>query len=69
MHPLAFVGRRSGANGMKNGDRIIDYTDGRHGVVDEFLPDGNALISYDDGEYSTVKWRRLRHETIRDYTS
>jgi hypothetical protein len=37
MHPLAQNNHRSGACGMKNGDRVIYTIDGRRGVADEFL--------------------------------
>lgn len=61
MHPLAFP-NRSGANGMKAGDRIIYTIDGRHGVADEFLHDGDALVTFDGGAFETVKWHHLKPE-------
>ena len=59
MHPLAQQKYRSGANGMRAGDRIIYTIDGRHGVADEFLHDGDAFVTFDDGKYETVKWHHL----------
>ena len=61
-HPLAFPENRSGANGMKAGDRIVYVIDGRCGVADEFLHDGEAFVTFDDGSYETVKWHHLRPE-------
>lgn len=62
-HPFAFPGNRSGANGMKAGDRVI-YIDGRRGVVDEFLHDGDAFVTFDGGVFETVKWHGLRPEPV-----
>jgi hypothetical protein len=62
MHPYAIPGNQSGANGMKCGDRIVYTIDGRHGVADEFLHDGDAFVSFDDGSFETVKWNHLRIE-------
>lgn len=62
MHPLATPGTRSGANGMKAGDRIVHTLDGRRGVADEFLHDGEAFVSFDDGGFGTVKWCNLQPE-------
>jgi hypothetical protein len=59
MHPLAFPERKSGACGMKAGERVIYTIDGRHGVADEFLHDGEAFVSFDDGKFETVKWNHL----------
>ena len=44
---------------MKSGDRIIYTIDGRRGIADEFLHDGDAFVSFDDGERETVKWNHL----------
>jgi hypothetical protein len=63
MHPYAFPDNRSGANGMHAGDRVVYQIDGRHGVADEFLHDGDAFVSFDDGRCGTVKWNHLRPET------
>ena len=30
------------------------------GTADEFLHDGDALVTWDDGTYGTVKWNSLR---------
>lgn len=59
MHPLAFSGHRSGANGMKNGDRVRYKIDGRTGTADEFLHDGEAFITWDDGTFGAVNWSHL----------
>jgi hypothetical protein len=65
MHPYAFPGNRSGAFNMRAGDRVIYQIDGRHGVADEFLSDGDAYVSFDDGSYDTVKWNHLQPEAAR----
>lgn len=62
MHPLALSGRRSGAHGMQSGDRVVYTIDGRHGVADEFLHDGDAFVTFDGGSHETVKWNHLRPE-------
>lgn len=59
MHPLAYPGIKSGANGMKNGDAIRHKPDGRTGIADEFLHDGDALVTWDDGGHGEVKWVNL----------
>lgn len=59
MHPFAFKDNRSGACGMKAGDRVTYSIDGRSGVADEFLHDGDAFVSFDDGKFETVKWNHL----------
>lgn len=61
MHPLA-IPSRNGANGMTAGDRVVHTLDGRHGTADEFLSDGDAFVTFDDGKFETVKWRNLRPE-------
>lgn len=58
MHPLAIRGNQSGANGMCAGDRVR-HIDGRTGIADEFLHDGDALITWDDGTFGEVKWKNL----------
>jgi NOL1/NOP2/fmu family ribosome biogenesis protein len=50
---------KSGAFDMKEGDRVR-YIDGRIGVADEFLQDGDALVTWEDGSSGTVKWNNLR---------
>lgn len=62
MHPFALTGHKNGACGMKAGDRIVYTIDGRHGTADEFLHDGDAYVTFDDGEYATVKWHHLMPE-------
>jgi chemotaxis protein histidine kinase CheA len=49
---------------MQAGDRVI-HIDGRRGVADEFLHDGDAFVSWDDGTFDTVKWNVLRRESAR----
>jgi hypothetical protein len=58
-HPLALTDHPNGANGMKAGDHVRYTIDGRTGVADEFLPDGDAFITWDDGSYGTVHWNHL----------
>ncbi len=58
-HPLAFP-NDSGALGMRAGDRVVYTIDGRCGVLDEALHDGDALVTFDCGKHATVKWRCLR---------
>jgi len=59
MHPLAIADHSNGALGMKAGDRVLYTIDGRTGVADEFLHDGDALVTWDDGTYGTVHWNHL----------
>ena len=61
-HPLAITPNRSGAFGMAAGDRVIYQIDGRRGVADEFLCDGDAFVTWDDGTCGTVKWNHLQKE-------
>lgn len=58
-HPLAIPSHKSGANGMKNGDHVKHDPDGRTGRADEFLSDGDCLITWGDGTYGCVKWNNL----------
>lgn len=58
MHPRAFPGK-SGALGMKAGDRICYMPDGCCGIADEFLSDGDVLMTWDDGTFGIVKWNNL----------
>lgn len=58
-HPLASPHNKSGALGMNAGDRVAYCVDDRLGYADEFTPDGDAYVSFDDGEMATVKWRSL----------
>ena len=62
MHPFAQPDKRNGALGMKAGDRVRYRLDGRTGVADEFLHDGDAFITWDDGTYGTVHWNHLEKE-------
>jgi hypothetical protein len=65
MHPLAFPGNRSGGNSggpneVHAGDHVCYDIDGRTGILDECLHDGDALVTWDGGTYGTVKWYHLR---------
>lgn len=62
MHPLAVPGNRSGAFDMNAGDRIVHHPDGKRGVADEFLHDGDALVTLDDGTFATLKWNQMSRE-------
>lgn len=62
MHPLARPYNCSGALGMRAGDRVVNF-DGKRGVADEFLSDGDAFVTWDDGGIATVKWNYLRADT------
>lgn len=57
------MGRRSGAFGMTVGDRVIHTLDGRRGVAEEFLQDGDVQVKFDDGQPPhMVKWNYLEPE-------
>jgi hypothetical protein len=63
-HPLAFTGRRNGGTNkhgvsISAGDRIRNPFNGKCGIADEFLQDGDAYITYDDGTHDCVKWHNL----------
>ena len=69
MHPLAFPNNCSGGNSgsiyeVHAGERIIYEIDGRRGVLDECLQDGDAYVTWDDGTFGTVKWNHLRPERV-----
>jgi hypothetical protein len=57
-HPYALPSGKSGAFDMKEGDRVRHY-DGRCGIADEFLQDGDCYVTWDDGTYGLVKWNNL----------
>lgn len=57
-HPLAITPGKSGFYGITSGDRIV--VDGRLGWLDEALPDGDALITFDDGEHAIVRWNQVK---------
>jgi hypothetical protein len=59
-HPVACVGHRSGAFGMKSGDVVVYSIDGRECRADEFLHDGDAFVTWADGTHGTVHWNHLR---------
>lgn len=54
--------RKSGAMGMKEGDRVVYEIDGRHGKAGEFLQDGDCQVDFDDGTSRMVKWNHLHKE-------
>jgi hypothetical protein len=58
-HPLAFPNNRSGAFSLNAGDRFVYDIDGRQGWADEFLQDGDALVTFDDGTHDIIKWARM----------
>jgi hypothetical protein len=60
-HPLA-LSNNSGAIGMKAGDRFVYLIDGRRGIADEFLHNGDAFVTFDDGSHETIKWNWMRPE-------
>lgn len=60
-HPLALPGNETGAKGMRAGARVT-HIDGRSGVADEFLPDGGAYVTFDDGFWEIVNWANLKPE-------
>lgn len=57
-HPLAFSPNKSGFYGIMSGDRIA--VGDRTGWLDEALHDGEALITYDNGEHDIVLWNSVR---------
>jgi hypothetical protein len=65
MHPFAFKhprpsGGNSGAwNEVHAGEHVINLIDGQTGMLDECLHDGDALVTWDDGSFGTVKWFNL----------
>ena len=63
-HPFAFPnGKNGGTNKhgqrMIAGDRVRNPFNGKTGVADEFLQDGDTYITNDDGTFDTVKWYHL----------
>jgi hypothetical protein len=66
IHPSAMIGNKSGAFDLSAGDRFIYSIDGRHGRADEFLQDGDAFVTFDDGTYDTIKWNHMVQETKID---
>jgi hypothetical protein len=41
------------------GERVRYTIDGRTGVADEFLSDGDTFVTWDDGTFGNVKWNHL----------
>lgn len=69
MHPLVApesIRKNSGCTNrygkLNAGDRAVHVPDGRVGTADEFLHDGDALITWDDGSFGIVKWANLKPE-------
>lgn len=66
MHPHAIPENKSGAFGMKAGDKVRYTINNKTGIADEFLSDGDAYITWDDGSYGIVKWNYLVPECHMD---
>jgi hypothetical protein len=66
IHPLARPGNKSGAFQLNSGDRFVYDIDGRRGVADEFLQDGEAFVRFDDGTIDTIKWNHMSPEPKAD---
>lgn len=62
IHPLATPGNRSGAFGLNARDRFVHDPDGRRGRADEFLSDGDAFVTWDDGTWDCVRWNQMSPE-------
>lgn len=63
-HPMAFPGGINGGTNkhgqrMSAGDRVRNPFNGKTGIADEFLQDGDTYITYDDGIFDNVKWYHL----------
>ena len=62
MHPFALESRHKsgcdcGASGkLSAGDRFVYAIDMRTGIADEFLHDGDAFVTWDDGSFGTIRW-------------
>lgn len=61
---MTAIDRRNGAtnkNGqkMKAGDKVRCMFTGKTGTADEFLQDGDASVSWDDGSGGMPKWWHL----------
>jgi hypothetical protein len=67
MHPFAIehpIGHKSAGNSgawneVCSGDQVIYLIDGRTGVLDECMHDGEAFVTWDDGTYGVIKWHHL----------
>ena len=69
MHPLASPNNKSRGNAgsdreVRTGDRVVHTLDGRSGLLDECLHDGDALVTWDDGVFGVVKWCNLYPELL-----
>ncbi len=63
-HPAA-INPRNGKNGawsLRSGDRFVYDIDGRRGWADEFLSDGEAFVTFDDGTWEVIKWNLMSPE-------
>ncbi len=58
-HPLVLLTPRSGAFGMQSGDLLLHIPDGKICRADEFLCDGEAFVTFEDGMHGVVKWNSL----------
>ena len=56
--PMA-LRHRTGAMGMKAGDRVRSTISGRIGRADEFTHDGDTYMTWDDGTHGLYKWNHL----------
>ena len=62
LHPLAIPNNRSDAFCLRAGDRFVYDIDGRHGTADQFLHDGDAFVTFDDGTWEIIKWNHMSPE-------
>ena len=63
-HPLSFPENRGGFTDRQGqevnaGDRVRYSINGKEGRMDEALHDGDAFVTWDNGDYETVKWHHL----------
>lgn len=58
-HGMAFESD-TGAYNMKSGDILLHIASGRLCRADEFLSDGEAFVTFPDGNHATVKWLDLQ---------
>jgi len=65
-HPLSIPSNKSGAFQFTSGDRFIYDIDGRCGCADEFLQDGDALVTFDNGCHEIIKWNMMSPEENAD---
>lgn len=63
-HPFAFTDHKNGGTNkhgqrMEAGCKVKNPFNGKTGIADEFLQDGDTYITYDDGTFDCVKWHHL----------